>query len=94
MTKYSKIELFDDLSDEILNYDSDEYYHLTFGDMNAHNEEFDDIVIFDENMCEQLDIDVEIIVKLQVKETMDNLNIPSHRKSVDKHVEVIMGKPY
>ncbi len=28
MTRYSKVELFDDLSDAILNYDSDEYYHL------------------------------------------------------------------
>ncbi len=84
MTKYSKVELFDDLPDRTLNYDSDDYYHLICGDMNAHTEELDDIVIFDENMCEQLDIDAEIFVKLQVKETMDNLNIPSHRKYINK----------
>ncbi len=37
--------------------------------MNAHTEEFDDIVIFDDivNECEQLDIETEIIVNLQVK---------------------------
>ncbi len=35
-------------------------------------------------MCEQLDIDAEIIVRLQVKETMDIFNIHSQRKSVDK----------
>ncbi len=79
------LKLFDDLSDEILNYDSDDYYHLICGDMNAHTQEFDDYVIFDEHMCEQLDIDSEIIVRLQVKETMDILNIHSQRISVDKY---------
>ncbi len=33
MTRYSKVELFDDLSHDILNYDRDEYYHLISGDM-------------------------------------------------------------
>ncbi len=35
-------------------------------------------------MCEHLDIDAEISVSLQVKETMDILNIHSQHKSVDK----------
>ncbi len=36
------------------------------------------------DLCCQLDIDAEIIVRLQVKETMDILNIHSQRKYVDK----------
>ncbi len=54
---------------------------ILFG-MNVHTDEFDDIVIFDENMCAQLDIAAEIILKLQGKETFDNLNILIHRKSI------------
>ncbi len=38
MTRYSKFELFDDLSNVILNYDSVNYYHLICGDMNAHTQ--------------------------------------------------------
>ncbi len=68
----------------MLNYDSDDYYHLICGDMNAHTQEFDDYAIFDEHMCEQLSVDADIIVRLQVKETMDILNIHNQRTSVDK----------
>ncbi len=62
-------------------------YYLIYGDRNAYTEEFDDYVIFDENMCEQLDIDAEfsVLQNLQAKETMDNLNIHSHRIAVDRN---------
>ncbi len=51
---------------------SNEYYHLICGHMNAHTKEFNDYVIFDENMCEQLEIDAKVCVMLQIKESTDN----------------------
>ncbi len=83
MTRYSKVELLSGLFNDIVNYDKDKYYHLICEDMNAHTEECDDCILFDENMYEQLDIDGEFFIRSHVKETMDNLNIPSHRKCVD-----------
>ncbi len=69
--------------DKSLNYDSDDHYYLICGDMNAHTKEFDD---YAEHICKQLNINAEIIVRLQVKDTMYILNICIHsqRKFVDK----------
>lgn len=82
-TKYSNVDLFDDLSNELLNYDSDDYYHLICGDLNAHTNCQSDIVQFNDVLCEEVEIDEQTRHHLDTHKNMLSLNIPVKRYSVD-----------
>ena len=79
-TRYSSVELFDALSDDILNYSNEEYCHLICGDLNAHTGARPDIVTFDPTLCNCLDIDVDTRNRLEVTQTLESLGIPIWRR--------------
>ena len=56
-TKYSNIELFEELTNELLNYDTDVYEHVLCGDFNAHMREESDISEINDYIFDDLDID-------------------------------------
>ncbi len=83
-TRYSNVDLFDALSDEVLNYSSDEYYHLISGDLNAHTGVRPDIVTFDATLCDCLGIDEDTKSRLEITQTMETLGLPVSRASTDQ----------
>ena len=83
-TRYSNVEMFNDLSDEVLNYSKDDYYHLVCGDLNAHTGTKTDIVNFDPMMCDSLGIDEDTRHRLEITQTLKLLNLPLGRHSMDK----------
>ena len=83
-TRYSSIDLFSKISNIILNYDPEDYYHLVVGDFNAHTGVESDIVTFDDNIIRTLDLDNDIIARLEINHYMDLLDIPIDRSSVDQ----------
>ena len=70
-TRYSSIDLFSKISNIILNYDPEDYYHLVVGDFNAHTGLESDIVTFNDNIISSLYLDNDIIVRLEINHYMD-----------------------
>ena len=86
-TRYSNITLFEKLSDVILSYSENDYYHLICGDLNAHTNEECEVFELNEDLYDALHIDEEIRELLDVKRTMLALDIPMKRSSVDTKVD-------
>ena len=82
-SRYSKIDLFDNLSNIILNFDSDDYFHMLVGDLNAHTKTKSDLVTFDNQIIEILDLDEDMRARLDIVENMYILDLPTERSSVD-----------
>ena len=82
-SRYSNVELFSSLSNVILDYDADDYLHMLAGDLNAHTRSDSDLVTFDKQILEMLDLDDDIRARLDIIETMDILGLPIMRSSMD-----------
>ena len=82
-SRYSTIDLFNCLSNIILNFDPDDHYHLLAGDLNAHTKTESDLVVFDKHIIEMLDLDDDSRARLEITETMAILGLPLERYSVD-----------
>ena len=83
-SRYSNVNMYEELSDVILSFDCDTNYFILCGDMNAHTQEREDIVILDECVREELNLDETSIENIFITEQMQLLDIPMTRKSVDK----------
>ncbi len=55
-TRFSIIDLFEEIGNDIINYDNYMYDHLLCGDVNSHSNKFTDITIVDDNICNVLDL--------------------------------------
>jgi hypothetical protein len=84
-SRYSSVDLFDDLMQIILEFDIDTHYFLICGDMNAHTQEKDDLLQLDMYITQEMDLDAETLENLFVTKQMELLDIPLQRKSIDKH---------
>ena len=82
-SRYSSIDLFTSLSNIILDYDTDDYFHMLVGDLNAHTGTNTDLVTFDKHIIEMLDLDDDSRARLDIVETMTILDLPIARSSVD-----------
>ena len=82
-SRYSNIDLFNSLSNIILNFDPDDHYHLLAGDLNAHTKTNSDLIFFDKHIIEMLELDEDTRLRLEITETMAILDLPIDRYSVD-----------
>ena len=82
-SKYSNVEMFNSLANVILNYDTDEYFHLLSGDFNAHTKKSSDLVTFENEIIELLDLDEDTRTRLDIIKNMDLLGLPTERYSRD-----------
>jgi len=83
-TRFTNIDLFDEISNDLLNYDSDTYEQLMYGDFNAHTAQHTDMTIIDDNICNALDLDINTRKMLDIQRTMIDLDLYIDRQSVDK----------
>ena len=81
--RYSNIDLFNSLSNVILDYDTDDYFHIIVGDLNAHTKTNSDLVTFDKQIIEMLDLDEDMKARLDIVENMDILGLPIVRYNED-----------
>ena len=87
-SRYSSIDHFSKISNTILDYDIDDFYHLVVGDLNAHTRLVSDLVIFDETLLNYLDLDEETRARLEITYTMNILGLPIERSSVDQRLDI------
>ena len=86
-TKYSSIDHFRTISNLLLDYDPEDFYYLLVGDLNAHTSTETDLVTFDENIIRTLDLDSDLLDRLEIVQSMVALDIPIERSSVDQLVD-------
>ena len=86
-TKYSSIDHFRKISNLLLDYDPDDFYYLLVGDLNAHTSTETDLVTFDENIIRTLDLDSDLLDRLEIVQSMVALDIPIERSSIDQLVD-------
>ena len=86
-SRYANIDHFTKISNTILDYDPDDFYHLLAGDLNAHTGLKSDLVTFDEALLRLLEIDEDTRARLEITGTMDTLGIPIERSSVDQKAD-------
>ena len=86
-SRYSNIDHFAKISNTILDFDPDDFYHLVVGDLNAHTGLESDLVKFDETIFRLLDIDEDTRARLDIIQTMDILGLPIERSSVDHTID-------
>ena len=65
-SRYANIDHFNTISNTILDYDIEYFYHLIAGDLNAHTKLESDLVIFDETLLRSLDLDDDIRARLEI----------------------------
>ncbi len=82
-SSYYNNEMFDHITRDLLNFDDDDYYKLLCGDFNGHVGTKDDIVVFDDDICEANGINDETRMSVDTKYNMEMLDIPVTRASVD-----------
>ena len=82
-SKYSSVDLFNSMSNIILNYDTDDYFHLLTGDLNARTKNGSDLVTFDREILELLHLDEDTSVRLDIIKNFDLLGLPIERFSMD-----------
>lgn len=88
---YSKIDLFDELENEILNNNFDEEHVLLCGDFNCHTGVEDDFVVIDRTLKEVGGIDEDNINYLDVKEIIEQSNANVQRMNCDKIRKDVYG---
>ena len=86
-SKYSSVDMFQTLSDVLLDFDPDTSDVLLCGDFNAHVALKNDIAVFDANVCEHVDLDYYTINTMQVQQLMSDLQLPLQRSNIDKRVD-------
>lgn len=82
-TRYSSLDNINNLSEELLNYDSNDYYYLLCCDLNAHTQEKNDFIKFNKHIQDELDLDDISVQSPHNFHQMNNFNIPLKRYSVD-----------
>ena len=82
-SKYSSVDMFQTLSDVILDFDSSEYAVIVCGDMNAHSLLKEDTVEFDNAFQENVPLDYFAENELCTTQVMRELNLPVKRANSD-----------
>ena len=86
-TPYATIEHFNDITNEILNFDYDLYEHLLCGDFNSHTGEKSDLSRIDNHIIEALHLDENIIHSLCSYDALVELGLPTERANCDKSAD-------
>ena len=90
-SRYSDIEMFTKLENDMYLFGLDENYFVLCGDFNAHTGTRTDVMVLDKDVCDITGIDEDMQNSMDIAPILEKCNIPFTRNSVDKNKDRLYG---